>query len=124
MFCCAETPTVIKLKRVYDKPSTDDGFRVLVERLWPRGVTKDAARLDIWLKEVAPSPELRKWYSHDVSKWNEFQKRYRAELAQHHDALNEIMEKQKEGTVTFVYAARDDEHNSALILKQFIESSQ
>ncbi len=67
---------MIKLKRVYEEPASDDGFRVLVERLWPRGVTKEAARLDLWLKDVAPSPELRKWYSHDVGKWNEFQKRY------------------------------------------------
>ncbi len=113
---------MIKLKRVYEEPASDDGFRVLVERLWPRGVTKEAARLDLWLKDVAPSPELRKWYSHDVGKWNEFQKRYRAELAKQHDTLQPIKEKQKEGTVTFVYAARDDEHNSALVLRQFIES--
>jgi uncharacterized protein YeaO (DUF488 family) len=115
---------MIKLKRVYEKPASNDGFRVLVERLWPRGLTKETARLDLWLKDVAPSPELRKWYSHDVSKWNEFQKRYRAELAKQHDALQQIEEKQQEGTVTFVYAARDDEHNSALVLKQFIESSK
>jgi uncharacterized protein YeaO (DUF488 family) len=71
---------MIQLKRAYEKPSPDDGFRVLVERLWPRGVTKEKAQLDLWLKDVAPSTELRQWYSHDLARWNEFQKRYRAEL--------------------------------------------
>jgi uncharacterized protein YeaO (DUF488 family) len=115
---------MIKLKRVYEQPSSDDGFRVLVERLWPRGVTKVGARLDLWLKDVSPSADLRKWYSHDVSKWDEFQKRYRDELANHQEALTQIKEMAKKGTVTFVYAASDHEHNSALILKQFIDSSK
>jgi uncharacterized protein YeaO (DUF488 family) len=113
---------MIKLKRVYEEPSGDDGFRVLVERLWPRGVKKEDARLDLWLKDVSPSAELRKWYNHDVAKWSEFQKRYRAELPQRQDSLKMIVEKQRQGTVTFVYAARDREHNSALVLKEFLDS--
>jgi uncharacterized protein YeaO (DUF488 family) len=113
---------MIKLKRVYEEPSGDDGLRVLVERLWPRGVKKEDARLDLWLKDVSPSAELRKWYNHDVAKWSEFQKRYRAELPQRQDSLKMIVEKQRQGTVTFVYAARDREHNSALVLKEFLDS--
>jgi uncharacterized protein YeaO (DUF488 family) len=112
---------MIKLKRAYEKASADDGFRVLVERLWPRGVSKTDAKLDLWLKDVAPSPELRQWYSHDVAKWNEFQKRYRTELKTHKDVLQLLQEKSASGTLTLVYAARDQEHNSALLLKQVLE---
>jgi uncharacterized protein YeaO (DUF488 family) len=112
---------MIKLKRAYEEPARDDGFRVLVERLWPRGLSKERAALDLWLKEVAPSPELRKWYAHDTLKWEEFQKRYRKELEQKKDELALLREKSRDGTVTFVYAAKDETHNSALVLKQFIE---
>jgi uncharacterized protein YeaO (DUF488 family) len=111
------------LKRVYDRPAADDGLRVFVERLWPRGVKKEEARFDMWLKEVAPSPELRKWYSHDLSKWTEFQERYRAELKTHDDLLKQLREKSAAGTVTLVYASRDDEHNSANVLKDVLEKS-
>jgi uncharacterized protein YeaO (DUF488 family) len=113
---------MIKLKRAYEKPSPDDGFRVLVERLWPRGVSKEEAELDLWLKEVAPSPELRRWYSHDVARWSEFQKRYRAELKEKMDSLKLLKEKSREGNVTLVYAARDQDHNSALLLKQALDA--
>ena len=113
---------MIELKRAYEKPSPDDGFRVLVERLWPRGVSKEAARLDLWLKDVAPSPELRKWYSHDLAKWTEFQKRYRAELEENTSDLNLLKEKSRGETITLVYAASDKEHNSALVLKKFLDS--
>jgi uncharacterized protein YeaO (DUF488 family) len=112
----------IRLKRAYDEPTPDDGLRILVERLWPRGLTKDRAKIDLWLKDVSPSPELRKWYGHDPSKWAEFQKRYRAELAENESALEDLREKCQSGTITFVYAARDEERNSALILKDFLES--
>jgi uncharacterized protein YeaO (DUF488 family) len=112
---------MFKLKRVYEEPSPDDRFRVLVERLWPRGVTKERARLDLWLKEISPSAELRKWYSHDVAKWQEFQDRYIAELKDNPDAVKLLKDKGKEGTVTLLYAAHDDEHNSALVLKRFLE---
>src|SRR5262249_8250940 len=95
----------IRLKRAYDEPAPDDGVRILVERLWPGGLTKDRAKIDLWLKDVSPSPELRKWYAHDPAKWAEFQKRYRAELAKNKTAIEDLREKCDSGTVTFVYAA-------------------
>jgi uncharacterized protein YeaO (DUF488 family) len=113
---------MIELKRAYEKPSADDGFRVLVERLWPRGLSKENAQLDLWLKDVSPSPELRQWYGHDLAKWTEFQKRYRAELKERKSDLNLLKEKSRGETVTLVYAARDLEHNSALILKKVVDS--
>lgn len=112
---------MIKLKRAYDEPARDDGERILVERLWPRGLTKQQARIDLWLKEVAPSAELRKWYGHDTDKWVEFRKRYRDELRQKGELIELIGEKAKKGVVTFVYAARDQAHNSAMVLKEFVE---
>jgi uncharacterized protein YeaO (DUF488 family) len=117
-----KTPTAeIRLKRAYEKPAADDGLRVLVERLWPRGLTKERAAIDLWMKEVAPSPELRKWYGHDEGKWGEFQRRYRAELVENKDLVEELREKCRSGIVTFVYAARDEERNSALTLKKFLD---
>jgi uncharacterized protein YeaO (DUF488 family) len=115
---------MIKLKRAYEKPSRDDGLRVLVERLWPRGLTKERAAVDLWLKEVAPSPELRKWFGHDPAKWEQFQKRYRQELRENQDAVELLREKVKRGTITLVYAARDEEHNGALALKRFLDGRQ
>ena len=112
---------MIKLKRVYEEPTKDDGFRILVERLWPRGHTKERASVDLWLKEVAPSSELRKWFGHDPAKWEEFRKRYRAELRQKKDAVSLLKQKSKEVTITHVYAARDEEHNSAIVLKEILE---
>ncbi len=112
---------MFKLKRVYEEPSRDDGFRALAERLWPRGVSKERAQLDLWLKEVAPSPELRKWFNHDPAKWKEFQKRYAAELKDKKDAVRLLKEKAKKGTVTLLYAAHDEEHNGALALKRVLE---
>jgi uncharacterized protein YeaO (DUF488 family) len=112
---------MIKLRRAYEKPSRDDGLRVLVERLWPRGLTKQRAAVDLWLKEVAPSQELRKWFGHDPAKWAQFQKRYRHELREKKDAVKLLKEKLQEGTVTLVYAARDEQHNSALVLKKLLE---
>ncbi len=112
---------MFKLKRVYDEPSADDGFRVLVERLWPRGISKERARLDLWHKDVAPSPELRKWFNHDPARWQEFQQRYAAELKEKGDAVRLLKHKAREGTVTLVYAAHDTEHNGAVALKRFLE---
>jgi uncharacterized protein YeaO (DUF488 family) len=113
----------IRLKRAYEPPAADDGTRILVERLWPRGVSKDAARIDLWVKDLAPSPELRKWYSHDVERWAEFRKRYLAELDANAEAVHDLKQRTSEGPVTFVYAAKDEEHNSALILKEHLEAS-
>lgn len=109
------------LKRVYEEPFSADGYRILVERLWPRGLSKERAAMDLWLKDVAPSPELRKWFNHDPARWEGFQQRYRAELKEKQDAVNLLKQKGKEGIVTLVYAAHDKEHNGALVLKQFLE---
>jgi uncharacterized protein YeaO (DUF488 family) len=111
---------MIQLKRVYKAPSRKDGLRVLVERLWPRGLTKERAAVDVWLKDVAPSPELRKWFGHDPARWEQFQERYRRELREKKDAVRLLKVEAKEGTVTLVYAARDEEHNGALVLKRIL----
>ena len=113
---------MIQLKRVYEEPSPHDGYRVLVERLWPRGLTKARVAVDLWLKEVAPSPELRKWFGHDPARWEEFQERYRQELREKNDAVQLLRQKANEGTVTLVYAARDEEHNGARVLTRFFQS--
>jgi uncharacterized protein YeaO (DUF488 family) len=108
----------IQLKRAYEKPDRADGTRILVDRLWPRGLTKERAAIDLWLKELAPSTELRKWFAHDPKKWRSFRSRYRTELKEHGDQLDLIKSKAKEGPVTLIYGARDQEHNEAVVLKQ------
>jgi len=108
------------LKRVYDSPAESDGERVLVDRIWPRGLTKVKARVDLWLKDVAPSTELRKWFGHDPEKWTEFKQRYRAEL-KNNPALSELQELSRQGDITLVYAARDQLHNEAAVLKQILD---
>ncbi|MGH9765580.1 MAG: DUF488 domain-containing protein [Blastocatellia bacterium] len=113
---------MIKLKRAYEEPVKSDGERILVERLWPRGVTKEEAKIDLWLKEVSPSTELRKWYAHDVTKWTEFRRRYKTELMRNREDVKLLKQKSKRGTVTFVYAAKDEEHNSAIVLRDYVES--
>jgi len=110
----------MKIKRVYKEPSRDDGMRILVDRLWPRGLTKEKASIDLWLKEVAPSTELRKWFGHDPDKWKEFQKRYRQELRDNRELVSLLKEKIKKGTVTLVYGAKDEKHNEALVLKEWL----
>jgi uncharacterized protein YeaO (DUF488 family) len=112
---------MLRLKRVYEEPSPADGQRVLVERLWPRGLTKARARVDLWLKDVAPSPELRKWFGHDPAKWDEFRRRYWRELHAQREAVDLLRREAKKGAVTLVYAARDEERNGAVALKAFIE---
>ncbi len=112
----------INLKRVYEPPSKGDGKRILVERLWPRGVKKQDAALDEWMKEIAPSPALRKWYGHDPRKWPEFQRRYREELATNEQEVKRLRELCAEGLVSFIYAAKDEERNSAVVLKAYIET--
>jgi uncharacterized protein YeaO (DUF488 family) len=112
---------MIHLKRVYEEPSESDGLRILVDRLWPRGLTKERAAVDLWLKEVAPSTELRKWFGHDPAKWKQFQIRYRKELRENKNALDLLKEKCKEGIVTLVYGARDEEHNEALVLREMLQ---
>lgn len=111
----------IRLKRAYEPAEREDGRRILVERLWPRGVTKEEAALDAWVREVAPSPELRKWYAHDPEKWPEFQRRYRAELDANPAAVEAVRSAVGRGPATFVYAAKDEERNSARLLKEYLE---
>ncbi len=112
---------MIKLKRVYEKPLKEDGFRILVERLWPRGITKERAAVDLWLKDIAPSPELRKWFGHNAAKWEEFRKRYWTELEDKQELVKSLLQKSKEETITFVYASRDEKYNGAVALKMFLE---
>jgi uncharacterized protein YeaO (DUF488 family) len=114
---------MIRLKRVYEPAEEEDGECFLVERLWPRGVSKEDAHISGWLRALAPSPELRQWFGHDPAKWDEFRARYAAELraAEKQGLLRELAEKARTSTITFVYAARDSEHNNALALKEFIE---
>ncbi|MEO6871477.1 MAG: DUF488 domain-containing protein [Chthoniobacterales bacterium] len=111
----------LKLKRVYEKAAGTDGARVLVDRLWPRGLTKEKAAVELWLKEIAPSTELRKWFGHDPEKWKEFRRRYLAELKSHPDEVGLIKSKARQDTVTLLYGARDQEHNEAVVLQQFLE---
>ena len=110
----------IKLKRIYEEPAVSDGIRILVERLWPRGLSKEKAKIDLWLKEVAPSTELRKWFNHDPEKWGEFKKRYYLELQDSKQALKDTLD-QHEETVTFVYASREETYNNAVALKEYVE---
>lgn len=113
---------MIKTKRAYDEPSPEDGRRVLVDKLWPRGLTKERARIDEWLKELAPSTELRKWYSHDPAKWKEFKKRYRAELKGKEALLDALKAEALKGNVTLVFSSRETELNNAEALKEFLAS--
>jgi len=115
---------VIQLKRAYEPPTPDDGFRILVDRLWPRAVSKYSAQIDLWLKEIAPSAELRRWFCHDPSKWAEFRTRYFRELDEHPDAVAQLCEFTRKGPVTLVYGARDQEHNDAVALKEYLESHE
>ena len=111
---------MIRIKRAYEPSARGDGRRLLVERLWPRGMRKEALLLDAWVKEVAPSTELRKWFSHRVERWAEFQRRYRRELSAHRDAWSPILEASKRGPVTLVYSAHDPEHNAAVVLRDYL----
>lgn len=111
----------IKLKRIYDAPARADGQRVLVDRIWPRGVSKEAADLDLWLKEVAPSDRLRKWFGHDEEKWEEFKRRYFEELDGRRESLKEVVEAASHRTVTLLFAAKDEERNNAVALKEYLQ---
>jgi uncharacterized protein YeaO (DUF488 family) len=111
----------IDLKRAYDPPARSDGRRILVDRVWPRGIAKGDLRIDAWLKDLAPSTELRKWFGHDPTKWDEFRKRYARELEQRSDALEELVAKARAGHVTLVFSAKDTEHNNAVALKEHLE---
>lgn len=112
----------IRIKRAYDKPEPGDGVRILVERLWPRGLSKKDAHMDMWLKDIAPSTELRKWFSHDPAKWEEFRGRYFKELNKNREAVKELQDITEGSDVTFVYGSKEKEYNSAAALKDYIEN--
>jgi uncharacterized protein YeaO (DUF488 family) len=111
---------MIRLKRAYDPPSDKDGVRILVDRLWPRGLTKEKAAIDVWMKEVSPSPELRKWYAHEDSKWDEFQERYRKELDANSAWVRKLADMAAAGDVSLIYSTRDPDHNSAAVLRDYL----
>ena len=111
----------LRVKRVYDSPASRDGTRVLVDRLWPRGLRKQSARLDEWLKEIAPSDALRRWFGHEPSRWEDFKQRYFAELDAKPDAWGDVLGRARNGPVTLLYAARDPDHNNAVALKLYLE---
>lgn len=110
----------IRIKRAYEEPAREDGERILVDRLWPRGLTKEKAKVDLWLKDVAPSTELRKWFAHDPAKWAEFQSRYQKELKSNKEQLSLLGQEAAKGTVTLVYGAKDQEHNEAVVLQKLL----
>ena len=110
----------VRMKRAYDPAEPRDGYRVLVDRLWPRGVSKERARLDEWARELAPSAELRTWFGHDPERFAEFERRYRAELTAHEEKLDELRRRAREGALTLVYGARDEEHNDAVVLAELL----
>ncbi|MFT6925692.1 MAG: hypothetical protein ACJAZP_001281 [Psychromonas sp.] len=111
----------IQIKRIYDQVQVSDGWRVLADRLWPRGVAKVVAEVDEWAKEITPSTELRKWFSHDPGKWNEFQKEYRAELKEKNDDLAQLIDRCPKETLTLLFAAKDETHSHAVILKKVLD---
>lgn len=110
----------VRLKRAYEPAEESDGMRILVDRLWPRGVSKAQARIDRWMKDVAPSAELRTWFGHDPARWDEFRKRYRTELAGHREEIGELRRLARSGPVTLVYSARDERHNDAIVLRNLL----
>ena len=112
---------MLKVKRAYEKPERSDGKRILVDRLWPRGISKEKAKLHLWLKEISPSPELREWFGHDPRKWLEFKKRYRAELRGKKELLTEIRKLAEKETVTLVYGSKEERYNDAVALKSFLK---
>ncbi|HEY1744910.1 MAG TPA: DUF488 family protein [Granulicella sp.] len=110
----------VRTKRVYLEPGDEDGMRILVDRLWPRGLTKEKAKVDLWLKEIAPSTELRKWFGHDPGRWTEFQARYAEELKSHSEQLALLKQEADRGPITLVFGARDEEHNQAVVLQRVL----
>lgn len=116
----AMTQLDIRLKRAYEPPAASDGTRVLVDRLWPRGITKTEAAIDYWFRDLAPSTELRRWFRHDPALWDEFQRRYRSEIDRHPERLNELLQLAHAGPLTLVYGARDEQHNDAVVLQRVL----
>lgn len=115
---------MISLKRVYDPAAKTDGIRILVDRLWPRGLTKERAKVDVWLKDVAPSDDLRKWFAHDPAKWEEFKERYAQELKSKGEILKVVESEMQKGTVTLVFSAKDEKYNNAVVLKEHLHANK
>jgi uncharacterized protein YeaO (DUF488 family) len=115
----------IQIKRIYENYSYQDGFRILVDRLWPRGIKKEKAKIDLWFKEIAPSDKLRKWFKHDISKWEEFKKRYKEEIKQNKESLKKLIDIVKnKKIVTLVFSAKDEKHNNAVVLREILMRSK
>jgi uncharacterized protein YeaO (DUF488 family) len=114
----------VRLKRAYEPPAADDGIRILVDRLWPRAVSKQALALDEWMKDIAPSSELRRWFGHDPARWHEFCRRYAAEVHEHQGLLEELRARARKGRITLVFSARDERHNDAVALRSLILHGQ
>ena len=112
---------MIKTKRIYDKLDADDGFRILVDRIWPRGIKKNDIIIDLWQKDIAPSASLRKWFNHDQRKWNEFKSRYYEELNGKQEIVKLLLEKAEKGTITLLYSSKEEQYNNAIALKEFLE---
>ena len=115
---------MIKTRRIYDKPDTDDGFRILVDRIWPRGLKKNDVKIDLWQKDIAPSDSLRKWFNHDQSKWNEFKSRYYNELKDKQEIVKLFLEKDGQETITLLYSSKEEKYNNAIALKEYLESNK
>lgn len=114
----------IQIKRIYEPSQSTDGKRVLIDRLWPRGLTKEKANVGLWLKDIAPTTELRKWFGHDPNKWIEFKKRYHQELKENNEVVTKLVDLYKNGKITLVYGAKDEEHNDAVVLKEYLEKEK
>lgn len=114
----------IQIKRIYEDASKKDGFRVLADRIWPRGVSKEDAKLDEWVKEIAPSTELRKWFGHKEERFDGFSKKYKKELAEHSEIIDELLKKVKKKRLTLLYGAKDEKNNQAVVLKKFLENHE
>jgi uncharacterized protein YeaO (DUF488 family) len=111
---------MIKIRRIYDRPESDDGFRILVDRIWPRGLKKNDVKIDVWQKDIAPSTSLRKWFNHDQKKWNEFKSHYYEELKDKQEIIKVFLEKAKEGTITLLYSSKEEQYNNAIALKEYL----
>jgi uncharacterized protein YeaO (DUF488 family) len=112
---------MIKIERIYNNPKGNNNFRILVDRLWPRGLSKDKVKVDLWQKDIAPSNSLRKWFGHDDQKWNEFKRRYFKELDKNIDSVNQILDKVKEESITLLYGSKEEKFNNAVALKEYLE---
>ena len=110
----------IRVKRIYESPNPDDGFRLLIDRLWPRGIKKEQAKIGLWLKEIAPSDSLRKWFNHEPEKWEEFKRRYSKELDRKQDLVDQLSQHVKKGKVTFLFGAKDESYNNAIALREYL----